>query len=489
MMRLRETFTMMVFLAMPAAAFAESAAQSPSTTVPATTTGTADGAGSGSAQPPDAPPIPTPASSRVASIPDLDELRPPTSPAFSLLGVSPTEIDRPTTPSALAAAIGTVSGSSVPAALALEFSPYWLFQHDQLDMKHFSDDYISQILSSISVNLASNHVAADPVAGATEFTDLSAGLYSILYREFSPRDCHTADGPSQTEEPTQPIEVLFSEASHATDEQCTGSDKATCEQKVFDIFQRRSADFHVAVKTFENATTPNSARTEAQLQSDPQYIKIAGYIKDAYSEALSVCHDQDCKSFEKGHFVAANIALTSLFLGPASQISATWSKKLADCRKTFWVPEGPVVNLAFATAWRFADNKWNNGAFLRSALWVSGGYEGKHFSYLALARTQWERTGNNGLEPDFIDAGGRLIYHDQSYAASVEGVRRFSLTDELKSGFRLAVIGEAKIGAQWLTLSVGKDYDSTQNGSFFAIANFTVTVGDPSLKPSPASGS
>lgn len=77
-----------------------------------------------------------------------------------------------------------------------------------------------------------------------------------------------------------------------------------------------------------------------------------------------------------------------------------------------------------------------------------------------------------------------MIYHRSSYAASIEGVRRVAIASELDGGFRVALVGETKIGGQWLTVSLGKDYDSTKDGSPFALANLanlSVTLGDPAL--------
>ena len=60
-------------------------------------------------------------------VPEFDKIRTPDSPAFMLLGVSPTQIERPNTPREVVVALGTfVSKDSltVPEKLALEFSPY-----------------------------------------------------------------------------------------------------------------------------------------------------------------------------------------------------------------------------------------------------------------------------------------------------------------------------------------------------------------------------
>src|SRR5262245_42359826 len=66
--------------------------------------------------------------------PSFNSLRTPTSPAFTLLGIEPTSVERPNTPSSLAASLlnQTAGFSTLPRDYALEFSPYWLVGHPRL---------------------------------------------------------------------------------------------------------------------------------------------------------------------------------------------------------------------------------------------------------------------------------------------------------------------------------------------------------------------
>ena len=68
------------------------------------------------------------------SFPSFNSIRTPTSPAFVLLGIEPTAVERPNTPSALAVSIlnRTQNLSVLPKDYALEFSPYWLLGHSEL---------------------------------------------------------------------------------------------------------------------------------------------------------------------------------------------------------------------------------------------------------------------------------------------------------------------------------------------------------------------
>ena len=73
----------------------------------------------------------------------LADLRTPTSPAFTLLGIAPTDIERPTTPRAFAvsllSALRDGDGSLLPRDFALEVAPYWLVQRPTLSFTAYSN--------------------------------------------------------------------------------------------------------------------------------------------------------------------------------------------------------------------------------------------------------------------------------------------------------------------------------------------------------------
>ena len=77
-------------------------------------------------------------------IPEFNKLRTPDSPAFVLLGVSPSEIQQPSSVKPFAASMMqafTESGDLViPKNFAMEVSPYWLFPNPDLSMKEYRGD-------------------------------------------------------------------------------------------------------------------------------------------------------------------------------------------------------------------------------------------------------------------------------------------------------------------------------------------------------------
>ena len=95
----------------------------------------------------------------------IQDLRTPQSPAFVLLGVSPTSVERPMTPKAFAVSLASATeGNSdlIPNNYALEVAPFWLFEHPLLTFDDYYDaGFLQGIGQTLSISLASQRVKAD----------------------------------------------------------------------------------------------------------------------------------------------------------------------------------------------------------------------------------------------------------------------------------------------------------------------------------------
>jgi hypothetical protein len=114
------------------------------------------------------------------SVPDISSFKTPESPAFMALGLAPSEIQRPTTPTgfALATAAGlTRAGRLLPGeSFALEAAPYWLFDHVDLTYDDLEGQRWRSIYRNFTISLATATQASEPppVAPAPAFNSLSA---------------------------------------------------------------------------------------------------------------------------------------------------------------------------------------------------------------------------------------------------------------------------------------------------------------------------
>ena len=104
------------------------------------------------------------------TLPAFNGIRTPVSPAFVVLGVTPTNVERPNTPSDLALTVLSQSQgfTALPKDLGLELSPYWLFRHPKLQWRDDSTRTPGASLArtaTLSLATADIGTEARPVTG------------------------------------------------------------------------------------------------------------------------------------------------------------------------------------------------------------------------------------------------------------------------------------------------------------------------------------
>jgi len=100
----------------------------------------------------------------------VDELRAPTSPAFTILGVAPTNVERPNTPRAIAASVlSSTQRSEFPSELAVEVTPFWWSDHPDLTFdSYYEDQKVGRtILQSLAVSIATSDIADEAIEGTS----------------------------------------------------------------------------------------------------------------------------------------------------------------------------------------------------------------------------------------------------------------------------------------------------------------------------------
>lgn len=106
----------------------------------------------------------------------LNELRTPTSPAFVILGVEPTSIERPTTPRAFALGLLSAPGGAggvIPENYAAEIAPYWMRSHPNLTFTEYTrPDPLQSFLQTFSISLATSVIST----GADSTTGVGVGI-------------------------------------------------------------------------------------------------------------------------------------------------------------------------------------------------------------------------------------------------------------------------------------------------------------------------
>jgi hypothetical protein len=108
----------------------------------------------------------------------LKDLRPPASPAFTLMGIEPQSIERPRTPRVLGASVlqATNDFSTLPRNFALEVAPFWLTGHRNLEFKPDGEGAGDTFLQTLTFSVAT---ATD--SGALH-TSVGIGFRTLLAR-------------------------------------------------------------------------------------------------------------------------------------------------------------------------------------------------------------------------------------------------------------------------------------------------------------------
>lgn len=105
-------------------------------------------------------------------VPDIDVLKTPTSPALSLVGGAPVDIERPSTPQGAAASLATgiVHGLLTPGnTAAIEVQPYWLFDHPLLSQDDVEKSRDWSFGRDLAISFASSP-GVDPAKPASSMT-------------------------------------------------------------------------------------------------------------------------------------------------------------------------------------------------------------------------------------------------------------------------------------------------------------------------------
>lgn len=108
----------------------------------------------------------------------LDDLKTPSMPAFTVLGVAPIAIERPTTPRALGLSLLSVAGEEgLPDSYAIEVAPYWLTPKPFLS---FAERYNASVWQSVLQTFAVSIATAPMAEASVDSVRLGVGFRMLL---------------------------------------------------------------------------------------------------------------------------------------------------------------------------------------------------------------------------------------------------------------------------------------------------------------------
>jgi hypothetical protein len=307
---------------------------------------------------------------------EIDNFRTPTSPAFTLLGVAPTAVARPTTPRAFATDLisATNRGSVIPNSYALEVAPYWMKSHPALEYAAYTNPTTSQSMAqSFSISLAT--LRADS-ASDTSPSQIAVG-FRVLPASGKASAKFRALEAALTIEQQRRLPVIRNQAD-ALDE----IDDATA------VIARLTADL-AAVPPADNA---RSTALKAQIAAAEKRRDDAKTKEEAATENLATQAD----------------SMRSL----ATAMGGVGAERM-----------GAFLEFAAAAVATYPGSTFDNGKMSRMGVWGTFSYrvESPHLDFISVLRFMRDaaQTDQNAL-----DVGARVLWSHEQLGISAEWVSR-----------------------------------------------------------------
>lgn len=340
-------------------------------------------------------------------LPSFNETRTPTSPAFTLLGIAPTAVERPTTPSGVAFAVldSTDDLSTLPKAAALEFSPYWLASHPDLTWrKDETRTPWESFLRTFTVSAATAQTGEEDAP----VTSLAFGGRGSLW---SGRLSTRAHDRLTALEATLKVEA-----------------------GLFDEFRERLLAARRAELT--SLLAVRLAAAPSETERDRALAEFAREFEKAKQDARPTVEA------DAGYKAAVAKARKA-----AEEAAEDEAVSLSGDR------EGLFVEVAGGGAWDFPDASWDARTLRQWGVWLTPSYVQPSWSAVGVARYLKKGGAEEGSS---LDLGARLIYYRERYAVSAEYLRQIG-RDGVASGDRFAGLFDYEVASgTWATVSVGQ---------------------------------
>lgn len=378
---------------------------------------------------------------------NLDVLKAPSSPAFNLLGLSPSEIDRPTDVNAFAFSLqnSTKNFTSLPNSYAVELAPVYLFQKKLITLDQFkATDFKHVFWQSFTLSIGYTHVGPEGKEDVDSLRKSKVGFgfkFSIIRPKFSER-----------------TESVY--------------DDLVGQQKIM-------------LKNYFSAEEENPLKKEVVLIRDSLRNLINIYPRGDKRIGLERARligrlgELSAKINEEGN---VKLAGTEAFQA---------AKKIAGDFKIERV--GPFLDFAAGLTLDFPDDRFNNSLVSKGGAWLTGGFESGNqgITVMGIARYLYQPDKIFADDNDVIqtkdvstfDAGGKLLFNgfNGRLALSTEVIYRSILTTStVDPSWRLVFNTEYDIGKnKKLTFAFGRNFDGaiSKGGNLIAALNFISSFG------------
>jgi hypothetical protein len=222
-----------------------------------------------------------PGSTAVAAV----DMSVPESPAFTVLGVTPETVIRPTSPRAFATSLlnGVDTNGNFQSGLAMDFVPYLLIAGDQLTLRKYQTNSLVRLLSRSQFSFATTK-------GATEDDKsmrLALGLHVTLWDRGDPRLDETLMSCLSTFRLPPPPTTLECElpdnptdADREAFRKCQEGAESARQQRAAQVQEATEFNNSVSTRCRDEAQKRNFNRSSWIIGAAPSWISTNGQTKD-----------------------------------------------------------------------------------------------------------------------------------------------------------------------------------------------------------------
>ncbi len=388
----------------------------------------------------------------------LDVLVAPNSPAFNLLGISPTLIDKPSTPTDFAFSVANASNnfSQLPKNYAIEILPVpLLFSKSKAAKDLYGKGFANTFAQTFSISSAftTNDTISINVPGYIKTRTGIGFKVSLLRGE---------------------IDTTFEEYKTSLIE-----------------VRKKLNDLHAA----------NIKELEKVRKTDLVYLLLQEKEQLINTERIRIANDTSIKLEEKTKMFAQQDSLIDALkksredrleelkvnqIAKEKNVLETAAVLKTQIEAIKFRRYGPMLDMAGAVAIGYRNDDFQNSIVQQYAFWLNGGYSIKQgFDFLALARYNnnvkaiVDSTGKYSNQTSF-DIGGKIefVSKDKKFSLAGEAIARF-VTDTSIYRYTFNTSYQVKKN-QAITLSVGKNFGSTKavpGGNLIATLNYIIAFG------------
>jgi hypothetical protein len=445
------------------------------------------------------------------STPELNSLTTPDSPAFVILGVSPTTIQRPTTPQAVATSLASAfssNGQTLVPNYALEVAPYWIWSHPRTTFADVARNSFTTPLEWLTVSIATTSSGAQSSTSTTSTAPATSST-GAPKAAFGVRTNLVNGGVDDAAVKKMCDDPLSEQAKSAG-----AAVSQSAQQWINGLNSQLVTDWNNGWSAGRVAASPQAPSASPVPPQTPITVTVAppadaSGIADAQRQWTAQWNSVWNQGWTAGwQSVSNSPAPVVPSSSPAAPPLPTdtlsgWTTAAASkaptvdgkaCLKAATARLGFVWDAAGALALSFSSGQVDQGRVATYSLWTTASWLTNNFSGLVLMRFMQDNLDKSDQHTTSLDLGARAIVAVTKFGISVEGVYRVPLTSNTaKDQYRIDLAGDVELhDGLWFSVTGGHDFiDGSDWSKFFALANFKGNFGSgPNVTPggTPASG-